>query len=152
MAYKDEYEVARLSLKDDFQTKLRTEFGEQARIHYRLHPPFLRAMGLKKKLALGQWFNPVYRLLYAMRFVRHTAFDIFGYAKVRRVERQLIADYQRLIQQELDGLSPASYERAVQLAKLPDMIRGYEEIKLANVEAFWDAVKGLRVTKDALAA
>ncbi|MDX1418244.1 MAG: DUF6537 domain-containing protein, partial [Candidatus Promineifilaceae bacterium] len=136
MAYKDEYEVARLHLKSDFQKALRTQFGDKARITYRLHPPFLRALGLKKKIGFGKWFDNFYRLLHALRRLRHTPLDPFGYAHVRKEERALIGEYRALITAELAELSPATYERALTLAKLPDMIRGYEEIKLNQVATF----------------
>ncbi len=143
MAYKDEYEVARLSLKPEVRDALKTQFGERARLHYHLQPPILKALGLKRKIKLGRWFDIVYRGLRQLRFLRGTRFDLFGYDRVRRVERDLIAQYRRLVFAALDDLGGDSYERAVELAKLPDMIRGYDEVKLANAERFWSAVRGL---------
>ena len=143
MAYKDEYEVARLSLKAEVRDALNTQFGERARVHYLLQPPLLKALGLKRKIKLGRSFDLVYRALHQLRFLRGTRFDLFGYDRVRRVERDLIAQYRRLIFAALDDLSADNYERAVELAKLPDMIRGYDEVKLGNVERFWEAVQGL---------
>ena len=143
MAYKDEYEVARLSLKPEVRDALKTQFGERARLHYHLQPPILKALGLKRKIKLGTWFDIVYRGLHQLRFLRGTRFDLFGYDRVRRVERDLIAQYRRLVFAALDDLGGDSYERAVELAKLPDMIRGYDEVKLANAERFWSAVRGL---------
>ena len=143
MAYKDEYEVARLHLKSEFQDALRSQFGEGASYHYLLHPPFLRALGMKDKLSFGRWFELGYRGLFALRRLRGTPLDLFGYAEVRRVERALIREYRALIQKALATLDASSYERAVQLAELPDVIRGYEEIKLANVDRFWADVRAL---------
>ncbi|MCY3781517.1 MAG: indolepyruvate ferredoxin oxidoreductase family protein [Chloroflexi bacterium] len=143
MAYKDEYEVARLSLKPEVRDALKTQFGERARLHYHLHPPILKALGLKRKIKLGRWFDFVYRGLRQLRFLRGTPFDLFGYDRVRKVERDLIAQYRRLVFAAADDLGGDNYERAVELAKLPDMIRGYDEVKLANVERFWEAVRGL---------
>ena len=143
MAYKDEYEVARLSLKPAARTALTSQFGERARVHYLLQPPILKALGLQRKIKLGRWFDVVYRGLRHLRFLRGTRFDLFGYHHVRRVERDLIAQYRRLVFGALDDLSADNYERAVKLAELPDMIRGYDEVKLGNVERFWEAVRGL---------
>jgi indolepyruvate ferredoxin oxidoreductase len=149
MAYKDEYEVARLSLKPSLDEELKTQFGENAQVRYMLHPPLLRAMGLKKKLALGKWFDGFYRLLTRMKGLRGSPLDIFGYAKVRRVERQLIGQYRGLIEEAINGLTPENYDEAVRLAELPDIIRGYEEVKLRNVEKFWHEVEQLQTTSKA---
>ena len=78
-----------------------------------------------------------------MKGLRGTAFDVFGYDRVRQVERDLIAQYRRLITAAADDLDAENYARAAQLAKLPDMIRGYDEVKLANVERFWQEVERL---------
>jgi len=78
-----------------------------------------------------------------MRGVRGTAFDPFGRAEVRRVERALIGEYRALIEQALAGLSPESYGKAVTLAALPAVIRGYEDIKLRNVAKFREQAKAL---------
>ncbi len=143
MAYKDEYEVARLHLKPEVTRALAAEFPEGVRIQYHLHPPILRALGWKRKIRLGKWFDGVFRLLVSLRGLRGTALDPFGYAEVRRVERQLIGEYRRLIEKALADLSNGTYERAVQLANLPDLIRGYEQIKLQNVLRFRNEVRTL---------
>jgi indolepyruvate ferredoxin oxidoreductase len=143
MAYKDEYEVARLHLMSGLDQSLAEQFGADARIRYLLHPPLLRAMGWQKKIELGRWFDVVYRILMRMKVLRGTPFDIFGYAAVRRVERALVGEYRALVEQALKGLSPDTYERAVALAQLPDMIRGYEQVKLGNVRRFREAVQKL---------
>ena len=80
-----------------------------------------------------------------MKSLRGTALDPFGRATVRRVERALPGEYRDLVERALGGLSPATYERAVTLARLPDMIRGYEDIKLGNVEKFRSEVRALGV-------
>ena len=90
MAYKDEYEVARLHLDTVERARFAAEFGVDAKIHVLLHPPVLRALGLRRKLRLGRWIFPVLRLLYAARRVRGTRLDPFGRAAIRRTERQLI--------------------------------------------------------------
>ena len=101
MAYKDEYEVARLSLDPAFTAGLEDQFGEGTRYAYRLHPPVLRALGMKRKISLGPWFRPAFRVLHALRRLRGTRLDPFGRAEVRRVERELIEDYRGMV---LDGL------------------------------------------------
>jgi indolepyruvate ferredoxin oxidoreductase len=143
MAYKDEYEVARLHLKTDIARALEAEFPGGVTLQYNLHPPIFRALGLKRKIKLGTWFERCFRTLAAMKTLRGTWIDPFGFAVVRRVERQLPGEYRGLVDKALVGLSPESYERAVKLASLPDVIRGYEDIKLENVQRFRDAVRAL---------
>ncbi|MGW2661025.1 indolepyruvate ferredoxin oxidoreductase family protein [Nocardia tengchongensis] len=143
MAYKDEYEVARLSLDPEVRRAVEAEFGPGARISYRLHPPALRALGMKNKLQLGPWFRPAYRALVALRRLRGTRLDLFGYAAVRRTERALIAEYRSTITELLDTLNPGTHALAVEIADLPDMIRGYESIKAANVDAYRARVAAL---------
>jgi indolepyruvate ferredoxin oxidoreductase len=140
MAYKDEYEVARLSLDPAFAESVRDAVGEGAAISWRLHPPSLRAMGLKRKLSLGRWFTPAFVVLRSLRRLRGTPLDLFGRDSIRRLERELIGEYRALIERELATLSAESHARAVALAKLPDMIRGYEGVKRKNVERFRAAV------------
>ncbi|TMQ23100.1 MAG: indolepyruvate ferredoxin oxidoreductase family protein [Candidatus Rokuibacteriota bacterium] len=136
MAYKDEYEVARLHLKTDVTRALAEEFPGGVRVQYNLHPPLLRALGMTRKIKLGTWFDGAFRVLARLKRLRGTPLDPFGRAAVRRVERALPAEYRALVERALGGLSPATYERAVTLARLPDLIRGYEDIKLRNVERF----------------
>jgi indolepyruvate ferredoxin oxidoreductase len=136
MAYKDEYEVARLSLDPGFDRMVKDAVGEGAKISWRLHPPALRAMGLKKKLSFGTWFRPVFRLLRWGRRLRGTALDPFGRDSIRKLERELIVEYRELIERELSTLSAETHARAVALAKLPDMVRGYEDVKRKNVERY----------------
>jgi indolepyruvate ferredoxin oxidoreductase len=143
MAYKDEYEVARLHLASDLPRGLAAEYPDGVRLHYHLHPPILRALGFERKLKFGTWFDVVFRVLAGLRGLRGTAFDPFGYAAVRGVERALIAEYRALVENAAIGLSPESYERAVKLATLPDVIRGYEAVKLRNVDRFRQEVKSL---------
>jgi len=143
MAYKDEYEVARLHLRNDLARQLAAEFPDGVDVRYHLHPPLLRALGMRGKLKLGKWFDVVFRSLAALRGLRGTALDPFGRAHVRRVERELIGEYRALVDKALVDLSETGYERAVKLANLPDLIRGYEEIKLRNVKRFRDEVRTL---------
>jgi len=143
MAYKDEYEVARLHLKTDIARALAVEFPGGVTLHYNLHPPIFRALGMKRKIKFGSWFDRFFRTLVGMKALRGTWLDPFGFAAVRRVERQLPGEYRALVDKALVGLSSESYERAVKLASLPDVIRGYEEIKLGNVQRFRDEVRAL---------
>jgi indolepyruvate ferredoxin oxidoreductase len=143
MAYKDEYEVARLHLKNNLGARLAEDYPEGVTVHYHLHPPLLRAMGFQRKIKLGKWFDAVFRLLVAMRGLRGSALDPFGRAEVRRVERALIGEYRALVEKALSDLSELTHDRAVRLANVPDVIRGYEEIKLRNVQRFRDEVRAL---------
>jgi indolepyruvate ferredoxin oxidoreductase len=138
MAYKDEYEVARLSLDPQLTAGITAQFGEGARYAYRLHPPVLRSLGMTSKISLGPWFRPGFRLLAAGRRLRGTPFDPFGRTRVRRTERLLVSEYRAVIAQLLSGLSTANHALAVEIAGLPDLVRGYEEIKLRNVAAYRD--------------
>jgi indolepyruvate ferredoxin oxidoreductase len=136
MAYKDEYEVARLQLDPTQQIVLRVQFGADAHIAWNLHPPLLRSLGLKRKIQLGPWFAPALRGLRAAKALRGTPLDPFGYTEVRRTERSLIGEYRALIERALATLSPQTHAAAVALAELPDQIRGYEQVKLASVAKF----------------
>ena len=133
MAYKDEYEVARLSLDPALEASVRAQFGDGSRYAWKLHPPVLRAVGMQRKITLGRWFRPGYRTLRAMRRLRGTRLDPFGVAEVRRVERELVAEYRSLIP---TLLTLDDTDRAVEIAGLPDMVRGYEQIKLDNVARY----------------
>jgi indolepyruvate ferredoxin oxidoreductase len=148
MAYKDEYEVARLHLDPQLRAEIETEFGEGARYSYRLHPPMLRALGYTNKIELGAWFDPAFRALRRMRRLRGTALDPFGRAEVRRVERELIEEFEALIGELVRKLSPANHAVAVELARTPDMVRGYEEIKLGNVASYRERIATLRPQLD----
>jgi indolepyruvate ferredoxin oxidoreductase len=145
MAYKDEYEVARLHLKADLGRRLAEEFPGGVRVQYHLHPPLLRALGLTRKLKLGTWFDAAFRALAGLKGLRGTALDPFGRAAVRRVERALPGEYRALVERTLTGLSRDTYEHAVRVARLPDVIRGYEDIKLRNVETFRAEARSLGV-------
>jgi len=136
MAYKDEYEVARLHLDSVEQAKVRGEFGRGAKVYVMLHPPLLRALGLKRKLKLGRSFVPVLRALRAGRRLRGTKLDLFGLPRVRRVERALPGEYRALVERSLERLTPVTHATVAEIAELPDVVRGYEDIKLANVEKF----------------
>ena len=107
-----------------------------SKVSFHLHPPLLRALGLNHKLRLGAWFVPCLRLLQHGRRLRGTPLDPFGYAHVRRVERDLPRQYMSLVDRALESLSVETLPVAVEIGKLPDLIRGYEQIKLVGVEHF----------------
>ena len=132
MAYKDEYEVARLALDPAFDAAVTDAFGRSAKRSVRLHPPMLRAMGMKNKLSLGSWVNPGFKTLHRLRRVRGTKLDVFGYHHIRKMERELIVEYRQIIERLLVDLTAASLPAAVEIAALPDMIRGYEQIKVSE--------------------
>ena len=132
LAYKDEYEVARLHVKTDLDAQLQGQFTAPRRVTYHLHPPLLRALGMRRKLRLGPWFKPALRGLASLRGLRGTPVDPFGYARVRREERALIVWYRDVVVRALERLDVSTYDRVLSLASLPDRIRGYEDIKLAN--------------------
>jgi indolepyruvate ferredoxin oxidoreductase len=136
MSYKDEYEVARLHLDSVERAKVTKEFGEGAKVYFMLHPPLLRALGMKRKLKLGPWFTPAFRMLRRMKFLRGTPLDVFGLPKVRRVERALPGEYRALVERSLAELTPENRDTVVKIAALPDIVRGYEDIKLRNVERY----------------
>ncbi len=136
MAYKDEYEVARLHLDGLERARLNREFGDGARVKIKLHPPVLRAMGMRRKIGLGRSAVPLLSVLRSAKSLRGRPWDPFGHAHVRKVERALIAEYQGFVDTALERLRPENAHLVAELVALPDVVRGYEEIKLANVERF----------------
>jgi indolepyruvate ferredoxin oxidoreductase len=133
MAYKDEYEVARLLTEVEFEDQVHNLWEAAESINYNVHPPILRALGWKKKLQLGPWFRMVLRLLARFKALRGTPFDPFGYAKLRREERALIGWYRNLIEEVLAHVTPDNLPIAMEIAALPDRIRGYENIKMEKI-------------------
>ncbi|MCE3551608.1 indolepyruvate ferredoxin oxidoreductase family protein [Pseudonocardia sp. RS11V-5] len=147
LAYKDEYEVARLHLDPAEKARRDAEFGPDAAVSVLLHPPVLRALGMKNKIRLsGRTAELAFRGLRAAKGLRGTPLDVFGYAGVRRTERALVGEYQSLVRTALDALTPENVDRVVGIAELAEEVRGYEDIKLAAVERFRAAAT------DALAA
>ncbi|MGR6997329.1 DUF6537 domain-containing protein [Yinghuangia aomiensis] len=106
MAYKDEYEVARLHLDTVEKARRDAEFGADADVSVLLHPPVLRALGVKRKIRLRRTAVPAFRALHAARGLRGTRFDVFGMAEVRRVERELVHEYRSLVGSALAHLTP----------------------------------------------
>ncbi len=136
MAYKDEYEVARLLLQRTFSKRVEGMFTGPVRMIFNLQPPFLRWFGLHRKVALGPWVGPFLAILAACKFVRGSVFDPFGYLQVRREERALVTWYLELIEATLPCLSAQNSSLVIKLFAVPADIRGYEQVKSkAMVEA-----------------
>ena len=138
LAYKDEYEVARLYSDGSFEARLREEFEGDFRLEYNLAPPLLAGRdpetGRLHKRAYGAWMLRGFGLLAKLRGLRGTPFDVFGYTRERRLERQLAVDYERTLREVAAGLCTANLDVAVEIAELPREIRGYDSVKLASVE------------------
>jgi indolepyruvate ferredoxin oxidoreductase len=133
LAYKDEYEVARLYTDGRFEKQLRDQFDGDFKISFNLAPPLLAgkpdALGRPGKRAFGAWMLPLFKLLAGLRGLRGTAFDVFGYSADRRLERELIAAYEKDVAAVLGSLSPVTLDTAIELLSLPDRIRGYGPVK-----------------------
>ncbi|MEV6224375.1 indolepyruvate ferredoxin oxidoreductase family protein [Nocardia fluminea] len=144
-AYKDEYEVARLLVDPDFLADVRAQVPGGEKLTYKLHPPMLRAMGRDKKIGLGPKSHVALKVLAKGKFLRGTVLDPFGYAHVRKVERELLAHYTDMVRRLADGLRTDNYDTAVAAAALPDVVRGYEDIKLSNVELYRAGLRELGI-------
>jgi indolepyruvate ferredoxin oxidoreductase len=136
MAYKDEYEVARLLLLPESRAAYEAVGGRKTKVTWRLHPPALRAMGMKKKMKFGRRSTPVFKTLRAAKKVRGTVADPFRWAKVRRVERAMIPEYIKAVDALVKQLNVSNLAAATAIAGLPDQVRGYEHIKLARAETY----------------
>ena len=148
-AYKDEYEVARLMLDADGTAAARELAGGRARIAWKLHPPLLRALGMRRKISIGMTAAPLIRLLASAKFLRGTIFDPFRFARVRRVERALAAEYVGALDRALAQLDASRFDALVDLAGLPDAVRGYEELKLERVEQYRAALAAAEAALEA---
>jgi len=136
MAYKDEYEVARLLLDESARHEYEAVGGPGTTVTYHLHPPMLRALGLERKLRLRRTAVPALRALRASKRVRGTIADPFRWAEVRRVERAMIPEYVDAVRQVNRRLDRDGYDDAVEIASLPDQVRGYEALKLRRAAAY----------------
>ncbi|MDG4664532.1 indolepyruvate ferredoxin oxidoreductase family protein [Mycobacterium sp. 236(2023)] len=144
-SYKDEYEVARLLTDPEFLAHVTSEVPGGEKLTYKLHPPTLRAMGRTKKIGLGPRSHVALRVLAKGKRLRGTIFDPFGYAHLRKVERELLAEYIDIVTRLAVELDTDNYDRAVEIAGLPDMVRGYEDIKLAGVDSYHARLRELGV-------
>ncbi len=138
MAYKDEYEVARLYSDGAFLKKLRSQFDGDFTVDYHLAPPLLARRdpltGEPRKSVFGPWMRHAFKLLAWLRPLRGTTVDIFGYTQERRMERQLIADYEDALREFAAVLGPDNHALCVEIASFPAKIRGFGHIKARNVE------------------
>jgi indolepyruvate ferredoxin oxidoreductase len=132
LAYKDEYEVARLLLRGPHRRWLRRHAAREPRIRYHLHPPLLRALGFTHKLVLGPWVEPLFAALASSRRLRGTPVDPFGWTRARRLERELARWYEELLDVLAAKLCVENRAEALEIARLAEGIRGYEGIKEAR--------------------
>jgi indolepyruvate ferredoxin oxidoreductase len=136
LAYKDEYEVARLYTDGSFEKNIRDQFKGGFKLTFNLAPPMLPGVdssGRPRKRAFGAWMMGVFRLLAKFRFLRGSMFDPFGYSADRKLERNLIAGYEQDVVTAVKLLSPATFDIAVELLSLPGQIRGYGPVKEKSV-------------------
>jgi indolepyruvate ferredoxin oxidoreductase len=139
MAYKDEYEVARLYTDGHFERQVASAFeGENLTYEFHLAPPlFARkdpVTGVPRKMSFGPWMMKAFRALAPLRVLRGTPLDVFGYSHERRTERQLIRDYEAVINEIVSKLNSANHAAAVGLANIPQKIRGFGHIKERNLK------------------
>jgi indolepyruvate ferredoxin oxidoreductase len=139
LAYKDEYEVARLYTDGEFQRQVATQFEGVKRTEFHLAPPFLawawrdKATGHPRKVSLPGWLvMPAFHLLARLRGLRGTAFDVFGYTAERRAERAAITQYERVLDEIEARLTAATYQTAIELASLPLEVKGFGHVKAAS--------------------
>jgi indolepyruvate ferredoxin oxidoreductase len=145
MAYKDEYEVARLYADGSFQRQVEATFeptsasGQKLRYEFNLAPPLLArrdpATGIPRKTSFGPWMMSAFGLLAKLKGLRGTAFDIFGYSEERRTERALIGAYETLIGEILAKLSTGNHALCIALAAIPEKIRGFGHVKERHLKA-----------------
>lgn len=138
MAYKDEYEVARLFASQDFSNHLEKQFTSKPRLTFHLAPPLISRRdphtGHLKKSEFGPWILPVFKFLAGLKRLRGSHWDVFGYTAERKMERKLIEEYRELISHLLPDIEIENYDTAVELARLPMQMRGFGHVKEANVE------------------
>jgi indolepyruvate ferredoxin oxidoreductase len=148
MAYKDEYEVARLHTETGLQDKLRREFAGNFTVKYHLAPPLLPAgrdsRGRPLKRQFGAWIEPAFRMLARLKILRGTPLDPFGYTRERRMERNLVAWYETLLTELLPLLHAGTAGSLAEIASLPMEIRGYGPVKQAAAEKVKAKVENLR--------
>ncbi|MFC7050824.1 indolepyruvate ferredoxin oxidoreductase family protein [Emcibacter nanhaiensis] len=147
MAYKDEYEVARLYSNGKFLKKLEAQFEGDYKLQFHLAPPILekkdKATGLPKKREFGPWMLKAFGVLAKFKGLRGTALDIFGYTEERRQERQLIREYQLVVEEIMKRLNKDNYQLCVDIASFPKDIRGYGHVKERNLHEQKEKLAGL---------
>jgi indolepyruvate ferredoxin oxidoreductase len=139
MAYKDEYEVARLYSSGAFLRQAAAEFDGNLRFTFYLAPPLLarrdKTTGEPRKMTFGPWMMRVFGLLAKLKFLRGTAFDPFARSEERRTERKLVADYEAALDEILPKLTPDNHHLAVGIAAIPQKIRGFGHVKARHLAA-----------------
>ncbi|HEY4921659.1 MAG TPA: DUF6537 domain-containing protein, partial [Xanthobacteraceae bacterium] len=139
MAYKDEYEVARLYTDGAFAAQVKNTFdGDNLRLVVHLSPPLLSPTdkeGHPRKMTFGPWMFRAFKVLAGLKGLRGTMFDIFGHTAERKTERRLIADYEAMLGEVLGKLTPENHHVAVGLAAIPEKIRGFGHIKMRHLAA-----------------
>ncbi len=147
MSYKDEYEVARLYTDGPFLKRLGQMFEGDYKIRFNLAPPLLAkrdaTTGHLKKMEIGAWLLPALRVLATLRILRGTPLDIFGYTEERKAERGLISAYWKTIGDILPRLSESNYALAVEIAAIPEHIRGYGHVKEEHLKKARDLQENL---------
>jgi len=147
MSYKDEYEVARLFNDPGFAARLRENFEGDFTMQYNLAPPLFSrrdaATGRPIKQRFGPWMGRVFDALARLRVLRGTPFDVFGYHKHRKMERQLVRDYEALVDQVLARLTPDNVPAAEAVLRAHDKVRGYDVVKETSVKRVREALPGL---------
>jgi indolepyruvate ferredoxin oxidoreductase len=138
MAYKDEYEVARLYTDGRFAEALHKAFKGKAKLTFHLAPPLLArrdpVTGHLRKRTFGPWMMPAFKLVARFKALRGTPFDIFGRSEERRRERRLITEYRQTIDELVSSLTPDNHALAVEIASLPEHIRGFGHVKERHLE------------------
>jgi indolepyruvate ferredoxin oxidoreductase len=138
LAYKDEYEVARLYKQAEFWQQLEDQFEGDYQVRFHLAPPVLarrdRQSGLPLKREFGPWIRPLFSILHKMRFLRGTRLDVFAYSKDRKIERAIIGEYVKLLDEVLEHVNYDNYDIAVELLRTPEFIRGYGHVKKRHYE------------------
>jgi indolepyruvate ferredoxin oxidoreductase len=137
MAYKDEYEVARLYTSGDFAKRVKDTFAGDIKLHFHLAPPLFAkkdADGHLVKAEYGPWVFTAFRLLSKFKGLRGTALDPFGYTAERREERRLIAEYVATIEELVKGLTRENLSLGVEIASVPEQIRGFGHVKDTHLE------------------
>ena len=150
MAYKDEYEVARLQSDPKFLERVASQFegtlGTDFQLNYHLAPPMIAKKNDKgelQKQKFGPWMLSAFRVLARLKGLRGTPFDPFGRTEERRMERGLVVEYRESMDEVLRTLGPANHALAVEIARVPEMIRGYGHVKARHLDAArpkWDAL------------
>jgi indolepyruvate ferredoxin oxidoreductase len=139
MAYKDEYEVARLYTDGSFHAQLAREFESWERLEIQLAPQIANPRdpdtGRAKKRSLGPWMFPVLRVMARFKLLRGTPLDPFGWTAHRKMERQLVRDYVATVDALLTRLSPENRAQAVEIARIPELIRGFDLVKEKQLES-----------------